>query len=127
MKRLSLSTSVILLITLPFALFGPSSSNTKNDAASVGEKAISKVVKQNYPGAKYSVTGQTVTLPGETYNKYSVHITKDYEEASYKKFNKDACTRLGDNDAELVTTISKGSLSPQQGMGDTCRYWLETK
>jgi hypothetical protein len=96
-------------------------------AASVGEKAISKVVEQNYPGAKYSVTGQTVTLPGETYNKYSVHITKDYEEASYKKFNKDACTRLGDNDAELVTTISKGSLSPQQGMGGTCRYWLEPK
>ena len=126
-KITGLVVGVIFLVVLAVVLFGAPASKTEDTATSAGEKVISQVIKEEYPGVQYSIEGQTVTLSGETYNKYRVKITTDYNEANHTKFNKNACMRLGDGNAKLITIISKGGLSPQQGKGGTCQYWLNTK
>lgn len=123
-KITGLVFGALFLVALAFTLFSTPSSKTQNATTSAGEKTISQVVEEDYPSAQYSVEGRIITLSGETYNSYSVKITTDYNESSYKKFNKNACIRLGDSSAKLITTISKGGLSPQQGQGGTCQYWL---
>jgi hypothetical protein len=123
-KITSFVLGIIFLVALAFALFGAPASKIDDTATSVGEKAISQVVEEAYPGAQYSVNGQAVKSSGETRNEYRVKITAEYNETSYTKFNKDVCIRLGDSSASLITTISKGGLSPQQGKGGVCRYWL---
>ena len=117
---------IFLVLVVSVLFFVGSSSEKKSSTTTAGEKIASQVVQQEYPGAKYSVVGKVISLSGETYNQYRIQITANYDEASYKKFNKDVCKRLNDDTAHVVTTITKSSLDPQQGMGGTCRHRLET-
>lgn len=115
---------VIILIFLILVLFGGSPSKTEDATISAGEKTISQLVEETYPGAHYSVEGKVKTS-GELRNEYHIKIAAEYNEADYLKFNKDACIRLKDNSAGLITTISEDGLS--KGKGGSCEHWLNAE
>jgi hypothetical protein len=116
--------TISLLLVVGVWLFIPSSKKT--DVTVLGEKIAVQVIKQNYPGIKYSVSGRVVTLGDETFNEYRIKLGTDFDKTAYQKLNKHICERLHDETAHLVTSSTTSDLNPLRGATGTCTHWLQT-
>jgi hypothetical protein len=112
--------AIIFLVLVAFILFFNPPSSKKNAATTMGEKIAVQVIKQDYPGIKYSVTGRVAALGDETFNEYRIQLATDFNETAYQKLNKDICERLGDKTAHLITNSTTSDLNPLRGATTTC-------